>query len=163
LPENHCRNSADEEIFKPLNLEQTFFNPSAAKQTGVAACENGNAYERDMCERDFSGQSYAGWRSGIIWGEVHDGNAHFLGGAAGHAGLFSSAADTLRLANQFVAQSSELLSADTCRLFPENMTEGLNEARSFAWQLAATKDSSADGVCRRGFWPHRLHRHQLLD
>ena len=134
---------AEEEIFKLLNLQQTFFNPSAAKQTGVAACENGNAYERDMCERDFSGQSYAGWRSGIIWGEVHDGNAHFLGGAAGHAGLFSSAADTLRLANQFVAQSSELLSADTCRLFHENMTEGLNEARSFAWQLAVTQDSTA--------------------
>jgi CubicO group peptidase (beta-lactamase class C family) len=131
------------EIFNPLKLQQTFFNPSAAMQTGVAACENGNAYERDMCERDFTGQSYAGWRSGIIWGEVHDGNANFLGGAAGHAGLFASAADTLGLANQFIAESSELISAETCHLFRENMTTGLNEARSFAWQLAATKDSTA--------------------
>lgn len=134
---------AEQEIFTPLNLEQTFFNPSAARQTGIAACENGNAYERDMCERDFSGRSYAGWRNGIIWGEVHDGNANFLGGAAGHAGLFSSARDTLRLANQFVAQSSILLAAHTCQLFRENMSPGLNEARSFAWQLAATKDSTA--------------------
>jgi CubicO group peptidase (beta-lactamase class C family) len=134
---------AEREIFTPLKLDHTFFNPSAARQTGVAACENGNAYERDMCERDFSGQSYAGWRNGTIWGEVHDGNANFLGGAAGHAGLFSNAADALVLANQFVAGSSELLAADTCQLFHKNMTEGLNEARSFAWQLAVTKDSTA--------------------
>lgn len=136
---------ARDEIFEPLQLRHTFFNPSAAMRTGVAACETGNAYERDMCERDFAGQTYNGWRTGIIWGEVHDGNAHFLGGAAGHAGLFSNAEDTLRIANQFVGGSSQLLTAETCRLFRQNMTEGLNEARSFAWQLAATKDSTAGG------------------
>lgn len=134
---------AQNEIIEPLNLQNTFFNPSAAKRTGVAACEIGNAYERDMCERDFAGQTYAGWRSEIIWGEVHDGNAHFLGGATGHAGLFSNAADTLRIANQFIGELSQLLSAETCKLFRQNFTEGLNEARSFAWQLAATKDSTA--------------------
>jgi CubicO group peptidase (beta-lactamase class C family) len=134
---------AHAEIFTPLNLRQTFFNPSIASRTGVAACENGNAYERDMCERDFSGQSYSGWRSGTIWGEVHDGNANFLGGAAGHAGLFSNAGETLRIANQFIGELSELLSPETCQLFHQNMTEGLNEARSFGWQLASTKDSTA--------------------
>ena len=134
---------AGREIFRPLNLQNTFFNPSAAKRTGVAACETGNAYERDMCERDFAGQTYTGWRTEVIWGEVHDGNAHFLGGAAGHAGLFSNAEDTLRIANQFIGESSQLLTAETCRLFQQNMTAGLNEARSFGWQLAATKDSTA--------------------
>lgn len=136
---------ASREIFQPLDLQNTFFNPSSAMRTGVAACETGNAYERDMCERDFAGQTYTGWRSEIIWGEVHDGNAHFLGGAAGHAGLFSNAEDTLRLANQFIGESSQLLNAETCKLFRQNFTEGLNEARSFAWQLAATKDSTAGG------------------
>jgi CubicO group peptidase (beta-lactamase class C family) len=134
---------AQREIFSPLNLQHTFFNPSAAMRTGVAACESGNAYERDMCEIDFPANRYAQWREGIIWGEVHDGNAHFLGGAAGHAGLFANAAETLRLANQFIAAQSELLSPETCALFRQNMAEGLNEARSFAWQLAATKDSTA--------------------
>jgi CubicO group peptidase (beta-lactamase class C family) len=134
---------AQREIFSPLNLQHTFFNPSAAMRTGVAACESGNAYERDMCEIDFPANRYAQWREGIIWGEVHDGNAHFLGGAAGHAGLFANAAETLRLANQFIAAQSELLSPETCALFRQNMTEGLNEARLFAWQLAATKDSTA--------------------
>jgi len=125
-------------------------------QPDIAANETGNAYERELCEKDFpsvnpfasptsrvSVTPYAGWREQIIWGEVHDGNAYFLGGAAGHAGLFSTAGETLRLANQFVAAQSELLSKETCELFRLNMTEGLNEARSFAWQLAATKDSTA--------------------
>jgi CubicO group peptidase (beta-lactamase class C family) len=134
---------AGREIFQPLNLRNTFFNPSAAMRTGVAACETGNAYERDMCERDFAGQTYTAWRTEVIWGEVHDGNAHFLGGAAGHAGLFSNAEDTLRIANQFIGELSQLLTAETCKLFRQNMTAGLNEARSFGWQLAATKDSTA--------------------
>jgi CubicO group peptidase (beta-lactamase class C family) len=134
---------AHQQIFSPLALQQTFFNPAIAARTGVAACEHGNAYERDMCERDFAGRSYAGWRNEIIWGEVHDGNAYFLGGAAGHAGLFSSATDTLTLANQFISSHSQLLKPETCELFRQNMTEGLNEARSFAWQLALTRDSTA--------------------
>ena len=79
----------------------------------------------------------------MIWGQVHDGNAYFLGGAAGHAGLFSNAEETLVLANQFIGAQSQVLSKDTCELFRQNMTPRLNEARSFGWQLAATKDSTA--------------------
>ena len=138
---------ARRDIIVPLQLQRTFFNPARASQTGVAACESGNAYERDMCESsvDTEGPAHAydGWRAGIIWGEVHDGNAHFLGGAAGHAGLFSTAKETLRLADQFIGARSKLLSKETCELFRQNMTAGLNEARSFAWQLAATKNSTA--------------------
>jgi len=134
---------AQREIFNPLKLHSTFFNPAQAIRTGVAACETGNQYERDMCEGDPELPAYSGWRTGGIWGEVHDGNANFLGGVAGHAGLFSTAAETLRLANQFIGGLSELLSRETCALFRINMTAGLNEARSFAWQLAETKDSTA--------------------
>ncbi len=137
---------AQSEIIEPLDLRTTFFNPSQSMQTSVAACESGNAYERDMCEQDLALPPYANWRTAVIWGEVHDGNAHFLGGAAGHAGLFSTAAETLRLANQFVGGLSKLLSRETCELFRQDMTANLNEARSFAWQLAATKDSTAGPV-----------------
>jgi CubicO group peptidase (beta-lactamase class C family) len=134
---------ARRDIFTPLHLRRTFFNPALDMRTEVAACEWGNSYERDMCGRDSALSTYSNWRTGNIWGEVHDGNAHFLGGAAGHAGLFSTAGETLRLANQFIGGLSEVLSKETCELFRENMTKGLNEARSFAWQLAATKDSTA--------------------
>jgi serine-type D-Ala-D-Ala carboxypeptidase len=130
------------EIFEQLSLKNTFFNPEVALQTGIAACETGNAYERNMC-RETSAGDYKNWREALIWGEVHDGNAYFLGGAAGHAGLFSNAQETLVLANQFLSNQSQLLDQETCKLFRVNMTEGLEEARSIGWQLAATKDSTA--------------------
>jgi CubicO group peptidase (beta-lactamase class C family) len=134
---------ARREIFEPLGLRRTFFNPEHSLQTEVAACESGgNAYERGMCETQ-TGADKARWRERTIWGEVHDGNAYFLGGAAGHAGLFSDARETLRLASQFLPRTTTLLKPGTCRLFSQNMTEGLNEARSFAWQLAATPESTA--------------------
>ncbi len=132
---------AKREIFEPLKLTQTFFNPELALQTGIAACETGNAYEVDMCKQSGAGE-YANSRQRLIWGEVHDGNAYFLGGAAGHAGLFSTARETFLIAQQFIGESTTLLTPETCRLFRENMTEGLEEARSMGWQLAATKDST---------------------
>lgn len=134
---------ARREIFDPLELSRTFFNPERSLQTEVAASESGgNSYERGMCVTQ-PGAGAAQWRDRTIWGEVHDGNAYFLGGAAGHAGLFSDARETLRLASQFLPRTTSLLNPDTCLLFNQNMTEGLNEARSFAWQLAATPESTA--------------------
>lgn len=134
---------AHRDIFEPLKLERTFFNPQAAMQTEIAACETGNQYEREMCRAEKLMADEIGWREHLLWGEVHDGNAFFLGGEAGHAGLFSTAAETFRLASQFLENQTELLSKQTCKLFRMNMTEGLEEARSFAWQLAATPDSTA--------------------
>jgi len=133
---------ARQEIIEPLKLQRTFFNPAQAIQTGIAASEIGNSYERAMCS-DTGGTDYRDWRKDLIWGEVHDGNAHFLGGAAGHAGLFSTAQESFVLAQQFLAGESKLLKPETCQLFRQNMTPGLAEARSLGWQLAATKDSTA--------------------
>jgi CubicO group peptidase (beta-lactamase class C family) len=139
---NRLAQLARQEIIEPLELQRTFFNPEQAMQTGIAACEMGNAYEREMWSNT-GGSEYRDWRKDLIWGEVHDGNAHFLGGAAGHAGLFSTAQETFVLAQQFLAGGSKLLKPETCRLFRQNMTPGLEEARSLGWQLAATKDSTA--------------------
>jgi CubicO group peptidase (beta-lactamase class C family) len=135
---------ARREIFEPLELKRTFFNPDKALITGIAASEIGNAYERETCRTcgAKNADSY-NWRENLIWGEVHDGNAHFLGGAAGHAGLFSNALETLRIATQFLAGTTTLLKPETCSLFTTNMTQGMEEARSIAWQLAATPDSTA--------------------
>jgi len=129
-------------LFDPLNLQHTCFNPAPALRTQVAASETGNAYEREKVgglagARDFK------WREHVIWGEVHDGNAYFLGGVAGHAGLFSNARDTFRLADQFIAGRTELLAPETCVIFRTNMTQRLAEARSFGWQLAEAADSTA--------------------
>jgi len=152
LTDKRLAELAQSEIFQPLNLKRTFFNPEAAMQTGIAACETGNAYEREMC-RDSDGE-YKNWRQELIWGQVHDGNAYFLAGAAGHAGLFSTAQDTLQLANQFVPGQTKLLKPATCELFRKNLTAGLEEARSFGWQLAETKDSAAGPDLPRNSFGH---------
>ena len=144
---------AHSEIFQPLDLSHTFFNPETAMQTGIAACETGNAYEREMC-RDSEGGNYENWRQELIWGQVHDGNAYFLGGAAGNAGLFSTAAETLKLANQFAPDETKLLRPATCELFRKNLTTGLEEARSFGWQLAESKDSAAGPDLPRDSFGH---------
>src|SRR5438132_1439402 len=57
---------AQRDIFDPLHLQRTFFNPAVAMRTEVAACETGNQYERDMCEHDPALAKYSNWRSGEI-------------------------------------------------------------------------------------------------
>lgn len=139
---------AAREIFEPLNLTHTFFNPPASLREAIAASEShGNAYEYDMSrthDDDTADKRASCFRTHPIWGEVHDGNAHFLGGTAGHAGLFSNVAETVRLAAQFLPRHSILLHDDpTFRLFDTDMTHNLNEARAVGWQLAATPESTA--------------------
>ena len=134
-------------LVTPLNLQRTFFNPSERFRKEIAASETGNMYERQMCVDSKNPVATAPgsdvFRDNIIWGEVHDGNAYFMGGASGHAGLFSTAKDVFEIAQQFLPNYSTLLKPDTCKLFRTNLTTGMNEHRSFAFQLASTNDSSA--------------------
>jgi CubicO group peptidase (beta-lactamase class C family) len=134
---------AKREIFSPLNLQNTFYNPPKDLQKRIAASEKGNEYEKQMCvDLGYDVSNYK-WRDYQIWGEVHDGNCYFMNGVSGHAGLFSTAEETFKIAQQFLAETTQLLKPETCRLFRTNFTEGFNEARSIAFQLAATKNSTA--------------------
>jgi len=140
---------ASKEIVMPLNLSSTGFNPAHHLRTQIAASEKGNQYERQMClekgylQRPATAGGSDKLRNHIIWGEVHDGNAYFMGGVAGHAGLFSTAEEVFKIAEQFLPNYTRLLKPTTCELFRTNFTKGMNEDRSFAFQLASTKDSTA--------------------
>jgi CubicO group peptidase (beta-lactamase class C family) len=127
----------------------------------AAASEKGNDYEKQTCieqgylpahpnDHPAAGSPngeirtpHSAFRTQTIWGEVHDGNAYFMGGFAGHAGLFSTAADVFKIAQQFLPNYTRLLKPDTCELFRTNFTKGMNEDRSFAFQLASTEGSTA--------------------
>jgi CubicO group peptidase (beta-lactamase class C family) len=181
---------AQREIFNPLGLKRTMFNPPAELMRETAATEHGQAFEQANATEEFAagGQWAAGtdlysfdapvpqassnlpdprhpqrldlplreWRKHVIWGEVHDGNAHFLGGIAGHAGLFSTAREVFKMASQFL-HGSELVTSDSLRLFTENLTQGHETARSISWIIAATKDCSGGsrlsptGIGHNGF------------
>ena len=88
-------------LYQPLGLRSTTFNPKANGATDFAATESGNVYEKHMVYDSTFGYRYRGdptawngWRSYVLNGEVDDGNAFYAnGGVAGHAGLFSTAAD----------------------------------------------------------------------
>lgn len=145
---------AQKEIFAPLNLRDTFFNPPRSLQKRIAASEFGNEFEKQTCvDSGFDVFGYD-WREYQIWGEVHDGNAWFMNGVSGHAGLFSNAFETFRIARQFLQNSTELLKPETCSLFRANFTKGLNEARSIAFELAETKDSTAGARLSKDSFGH---------
>jgi len=141
-------------VFQPLGLNDTSFSPLPELRHRVAASEEGNEFEKTTCvEQGFllsDGKSPVATapgsdalRSDVIWGEVHDGNAYFMGGVAGHAGLFSTAKDVFTIAQQFLPNYTTLLKPETCELFCTNFTPGMNEHRSFAFQLASTQESTA--------------------
>ncbi len=84
----------------PLKLADTGYRPSAGP---FAATEFGNRIEKTMVAE--LGLSFGGWRpDGIPFlGEPDDGNCHYyFGGAAGHAGVFSTARDLCALSRLYL-------------------------------------------------------------
>ncbi|MGI9102179.1 MAG: serine hydrolase domain-containing protein [Terriglobales bacterium] len=74
------------EIFGPLGLARTTFNPPPTWHAQIPPTED---------DRTF--------RHRILQGEVHDENAGVLGGVAGHAGLFSTALDVITFARAILS------------------------------------------------------------
>ncbi len=86
-----------EEIYqRPLTslFIEKVANPGlpAIRYSPIASAEN-NIAATEACP----------WRGKLLQGEVHDDNAYVLGGAAGHAGLFSNAADLEKFLHQILA------------------------------------------------------------
>ncbi|MEQ1604307.1 MAG: serine hydrolase [Pyrinomonadaceae bacterium] len=133
------------EIAEPLGLWDTRFRPAVELRRRIAACELGNGFERQTCiDQGYAVDSAKGqFRTDTIWGEVHDGNAYFMGGVAGHAGLFSTATEMLSIALQFMENHTFILWREDCGRFSHNFTNGMNEHRSFAFQLATTPECTA--------------------
>jgi CubicO group peptidase (beta-lactamase class C family) len=136
-------------VIAKLRLMRTFFGELQVLRREIAASEKGNEYEKQTCiEQGYLKPPVTPGGSDMfrdyqIWGEVHDGNAWFMGGVAGHAGLFSTAEEVFKIALQFLPNHTKLLKPETCKLFCTNFTNGLNEDRSFAFQLASTEGSTA--------------------
>lgn len=147
---------AREEILIPIGLERTFYNPNKGYLREIAASENGNEFEKQTCiEKGFPIlEPEEVFRNYVIWGEVHDGNCYFMNGVSGHAGLFSTAEETFKIAQQFLPNSTKILNPETCELFRTNFTKGMNEARSFAFQLAETPESTASNALAKDSFGH---------
>lgn len=95
----------EEELYSRLDLAHTTFNPDTSAYKAIAWTSHGNPFERHMVYEDSFGynvdvdpQSWDGWRTYTLHGEVNDGNAWYgADGVAGHAGLFSTVGDLQKL------------------------------------------------------------------
>ncbi len=111
---------AKREIFTPLAMDETEFNPPQNLKARAAPTE----------ERD------GGW----MVGEVHDPRAWGLGGVAGHAGLFSTADDLARFARAMLGRGAldgaRIFSRTTSSLFFTRQPNSLG-GRTLGWDGAS--------------------------
>lgn len=116
---------------EPLGIRARF-NPPPQEWAGIAATENDP------------------WRERRLRGEVHDENAAGLGGVAGHAGLFGTAADLCRLGRLFLAGGEGLIAPG---LVAESIREQVRSPegirRGLGWQLR----SDPNPTCSAAFSP----------
>ncbi len=90
-------------ITGPLGMADTRFAPPAAWRDRIAATED---QRRPWAKLD----------RGMLRGVVHDENAHAFGGVAGHAGLFSTAADLGALCRALLDGGGGVLAPESVRL-----------------------------------------------
>jgi serine-type D-Ala-D-Ala carboxypeptidase len=104
------------EIFGPLGMTQTTFNPHASRRAGMPPTADDQIF-----------------RHRIIQGEVQDENASVLGGVAGHAGLFSTAQDLALFAHAVLSAGRPILRPETLALFTKRESVPLGTSRALGW------------------------------
>jgi CubicO group peptidase (beta-lactamase class C family) len=119
---------ANEEIFTPLGMDETRYRPGASLLPRIAPTE------RDP------------WRGRMVQGEVHDENAHGLGGVAPHAGLFSTARSLARFAQMMLNggayRGRRLLNPETIALFTRRAELVAGSSRALGWDTPSEPSSA---------------------
>src|SRR3990172_3634339 len=125
-------------LFEPLGLRSTLFRPPDAWRDRIAPTEE-----------DAEG------RRGLIHGEVHDGNAWMKIGAAGHAGLFSTAGDLAvfcqLLLDGGVYRHRRFLQRATLELFTSRQTDITGASRALGWDTPSEPSTSGRYFSARAF------------
>jgi len=126
---------AGENIFKPLGMKHTRFNPPASWREKCAATEKWPLYKDHK----------------LAWGEVHDENANAMGGIAGHAGLFSTAGDLAvfceMITNGGKYGDAPILSPKTVRQFhTPQLDPEISSHQAMGWNLGREKVGSTGGL-----------------
>jgi CubicO group peptidase (beta-lactamase class C family) len=128
---------AQEQIFTPLQMTSTTFNPSKNILARIAPTEND-----------------ATFRKRLLQGEVHDENAYAMGGVAGHAGMFTTASDLAAfgqmMLNGGVYAHHRMLTRATISMFTTPQTVAGN-ARTLGWMSPTPNSSSGKYFSSRSF------------
>jgi CubicO group peptidase (beta-lactamase class C family) len=119
---------AQKEIFDPLSMRNTMYNPPDSLMKSCAPTEYDNY-----------------WRHKQIQGEVHDETASLLGGVAGHAGLFSTAGDIAKVLQMLLQDGKfngkQIIEPSTVKLFTKRHSE--ESSRALGWDTKSESGSSA--------------------
>lgn len=125
------------ELWRKFFFDLGNFGHINPEQYPVSAGEDGNIYEESLCVK----MDYKPFkRNGIIWGDVHDGNAFFMGGIAGNSGLFATAGEIGKIIFMTLFSPHALLGKRGKRLLLEDGF--LNRTHGFK----RVKDSYAEGI-----------------
>jgi CubicO group peptidase (beta-lactamase class C family) len=112
------------EVFAALGMTNTAFNPPAETRPQIPPTAD---------DRTF--------RHRVIQGEVQDENASVLGGVAGHAGVFSTAADLGRFSHALL-NAGALLRSETLALFTHRESAPAGTSRALGWDTPSAPSQS---------------------
>lgn len=127
------------QLFAALGMENTEYLPlmnSLQARATIAATE------------------YCGWRRQLMWGDVHDENAWTLGGVAGHAGLFSTAADLAIYVRAWLNLDERLGRPELLKACTQTVIEQEGKRQSYGWHLKHHGDNyvfAGDAASETGF------------
>lgn len=122
----------------PLGLNRTGFHPAGDR--------------REVAATELDGDQRLG--RGLVWGEVHDGNAFALGGVAGHAGLFAPLEDLSRyVVGLLDPGATPVLDARSIAEMGTRQAGAGDDVRGIGWRLFPTQWGSwpADTIWHTGF------------
>jgi serine-type D-Ala-D-Ala carboxypeptidase len=117
---------ARQEIFTPLSMMRTRFNPPPEWKLEIPPTEDDHAFRRR-----------------IIQGEVNDENAFVMAGVAGHAGLFAPATDVARFAECMLHGGAALFEPATVKLFTSREGTPAGTSRALGWDTPSLHESSS--------------------
>jgi CubicO group peptidase (beta-lactamase class C family) len=121
------------EIFAPLNLTHTCFNPPADWKNLIPPTENDVSFRRR-----------------VIQGEVNDENASMMGGVAGHAGCFSTALDVSVFA-QCMLQGIPAVLQRTLEIFTRREDFPPGTSRALGWDTPSQPSQSGKYFSSRSY------------
>lgn len=140
-------------VREPLSIKEddATFNPDISKIDRIAGTELKGEFEREMAEKEGAVPPPIPHHG--LWGVVHDGNARFLKGVAGNAGLFATLKGTYQLAKCFL-KSSSFLDKKVLELCYKRGEAKNGEERSAAFKLSSSSGWSLGKALKAGSLAH---------
>ena len=104
-------------------------------------------HQRRVPEHSFASTEDCPWRNKVIQGEVHDENAHALGGYSGHAGLFGTVDEVYGIVNllrgHYLGERQDYLRPETVRDFFARQDRVKGSTWALGWDTPSPEGSSS--------------------